>query len=286
MPDPKKFGVLILTHGRPNDVVTYESLRERGYTGPIYIVIDNEDKTADQYRTKFGNENVIMFDKEAISKTFDNGDTRTDRRTIVYARNASFEIARELGLDYFIQLDDDYTAFLYRYIRNNTLSSTNIRSLDAVFEAMVKLLDDTGALTVAMAQGGDYIGGIDGAIRKPLLRKAMNSFVCRTDRPIGFLGRMNEDVNAYVLNGMRGELMLTSTALQLNQLQTQANGGGMTDIYLASGTYMKSMYTVMMSPSCVTVKTMGRTQRRLHHQIRWNNAVPKIISDKYRKLNT
>lgn len=285
MPDPKKFGVLILTHGRPNDVVTYESLRERGYTGPIYIVIDNEDKTAAQYRSKFGNENVIMFDKEAISKTFDNGDTRTDRRTIVYARNASFEIARDLGLDYFIQLDDDYTAFLYRYIRNNTLSSTNIQSLDAVFEAMVKLLDDTGALTVAMAQGGDYIGGIDGAIRKPLLRKAMNSFVCRTDRPIGFIGRMNEDVNAYVLNGMRGELMLTSTALQLNQLQTQANGGGMTDIYLASGTYMKSMYTVMMSPSCVTVKTMGRTQRRLHHQIRWNNAVPKIISDKYRKAN-
>ena len=32
-------------------------------------------------------------------------------KTIVYARNASFEIAKKLGIKNFIQLDDDYNTF-------------------------------------------------------------------------------------------------------------------------------------------------------------------------------
>ena len=39
------FCAFILTHGRPYKVHTYQTLRKAGYTGKIYIVIDNEDKT-------------------------------------------------------------------------------------------------------------------------------------------------------------------------------------------------------------------------------------------------
>ena len=42
------FCVFILTHGRPDQVHTYDSLMKAGYTGKVYIVIDNEDKTADE----------------------------------------------------------------------------------------------------------------------------------------------------------------------------------------------------------------------------------------------
>jgi hypothetical protein len=45
--DKTKFAIFILTHGRPHDVVTFQTLRDCGYTGKIVIVIDNEDKTAD-----------------------------------------------------------------------------------------------------------------------------------------------------------------------------------------------------------------------------------------------
>ena len=37
------FTVFILTHGRPNNVKTYKTLKRFGYTGKIHIVIDNED---------------------------------------------------------------------------------------------------------------------------------------------------------------------------------------------------------------------------------------------------
>jgi hypothetical protein len=279
-----KFAAFILTHGRPNDIYTYRSLQEAGYTGKIYFVIDNEDKTEDEYRRLFGSENVIQFDKAAIGETFDIADTRTDRRAIVYARNASFEIAKQLGLDYFIQLDDDYTSFMFRWADGDVLKHSMIKNMDEVLEAMIQFVDDTGTDTFAMAQGGDFIGGVEGsAVHRPLMRKAMNSFIFRTDSDLRFKGRMNEDVNIYVGEGMRGRLIFTTTAVMLTQRPTQGTAGGMTEMYLETGTYMKSMYTVMMCPSCVTVRQMGPTNPRLHHSVRWDNAVPKIISDRYRK---
>lgn len=279
-----KFAAFILTHGRPNDIYTYRSLQEAGYTGKIYFVIDNEDKTEDEYRRLFGSENVIQFDKAAIGETFDIADTRTDRRAIVYARNASFEIAKQLGLDYFIQLDDDYTSFMFRWADGDVLKHSMIKNMDEVLEAMIQFIDDTGTDTFAMAQGGDFIGGVEGsAVHRPLMRKAMNSFIFRTDNDLRFKGRMNEDVNIYVGEGMRGRLIFTTTAVMLTQRPTQGTAGGMTEMYLETGTYMKSMYTVMMCPSCVTVRQMGPSNPRLHHSVRWDNAVPKIISDRYRK---
>jgi hypothetical protein len=280
----KNFAIFILTHGRPNNVSTYESLNYGGYTGKIYLVIDNEDKTADQYRQRFGDENVLMFDKKAVSKTFDLADTSNNLKTIVCARNASSQMAKDLGLDYFMQLDDDYKPFLYRYLKDDQLLSNQIKSLDEVINALITFLDDSDALTIAMAQGGDFIGGKDGGkFKQLLLRKAMNSFIFRTDKPIKFVGRLNEDVNFYVVNGNRGELILTVTALMVDHSKTQQHLGGMTETYLDTGTYMKSMYSVVMSPSCVKVRLMQTTHTRPHHQISWNNAVPKIINERHRK---
>ena len=48
------FCVLILTHGRANNVVTHRTLRKLGYTGPIYLVIDNTDKQKDEYINTYG----------------------------------------------------------------------------------------------------------------------------------------------------------------------------------------------------------------------------------------
>ena len=282
--DRSKFAVFILTHGRPEKVVTLDRLVRSGYTGDIFFLIDDEDVKAEEYRAKFGAERVIQFGKREEAERFDAADTRDDRRSIVFARNASQRIAKEMGYDYLLQLDDDYIAFLYRYLSGDVIRSTQVRSMDKVIDAMVEFLEQTNATTVAFSQGGDHMGGVYGpSIRKGLLRKAMNSFFIRTDKPVKFFGRLNEDVNAYVVNGGRGELYLTVMGLQLNQLQTQTNSGGMSDIYKASGTYLKSFYTVMMAPSCVTISTMGRTDRRFHHAVRWNNAVPKIVSGRHRK---
>jgi hypothetical protein len=278
----KKFAMFILTHGRPHEQLTLERLKECGYTGDVYLIIDNEDKTADEYFKLYGDK-VIQFDKAKAGELFDIADTRADRRATVFARNQSFLIAKELGLDYHMQLDDDYTAIFFRLVEENKLRKKDTTSLNQIMEAMIDFLEDTGATSFAMSQGGDHIGGIEGVVTKPLLRKCMNTWLLRTEPPLEFVGRMNDDVNTYVVNGARGHMFFTTTALQTNVQTTQKVAGGMTEMYLDAGTYMKSMYTVMMQPSSVTVSLMGTTHKRLHHRVDWNHTVPKIISDKHRK---
>lgn len=278
------FAVFILTHGRPQ-VKTIETLRKCNYTGKIYLIIDNEDDKAEEYYKNY--ENVIMFDKKekAKRKDFDIGDNFNDRRVVVYARNECHRIAKDLGLTYFLELDDDYISFLFRYEDNGVLRGKPIYNFDKFIDIMLDFLDTSGALTVCMAQGGDFIGGAQGKIwKKKITRKAMNSFFCRTDRPFNFLGRINEDTTAYVKHGNTGDLFFTIANVALTQGKTQANAGGLTDIYLDNGTYVKSFYSVMFCPSAVKVSMMGDTQMRIHHKVYWNYCVPKIINEKYKKL--
>ena len=156
-----------------------------------------------------------------------------------------------------------------------------MRSLDTVVEAMVTLIETTPIKTIALSQGGDHIGGTPR--RNRFKRKAMNSFVCATDKPILFRGRMNEDVNTYVALGRIGDLFFTDLGVYLGQLPTQSNTGGISEIYRNAGTYVKAFYTVMTAPSCTTIRSMGNVHMRLHHHINWRKAVPLIIPQQFRK---
>lgn len=279
------FVAFILTHGRPEKVYTIDALKNAGYTGRVVLVIDNEDNSADQYYEKFGRENVVMFDKLKKSKEFDTIDIGRDRRAIVYARNACFDIAKDLGYKYFLELDDDYTNFRQRFIKDNgQFGSWYLKDFDAVVDCMIEFLETSGALTVAFAQTGDFIGGSGSKVFKDkLARKAMNSFFCKTENKFDFIGRINEDVNTYVNLGSKGHLFFTVSDMSLDQTQTQANSGGMTELYLNAGTYVKSFFTVISNPSSVKLYTVGSRHKRIHHSIDWDSAVPKIISSYYKK---
>ena len=282
------FCVFILTHGRPDRVHTYDSLVKAGYTGKVFIVIDDEDKQAEGYRQRFGDK-VLQFCKAEWAAKTDEGDNFQHRKAIVYARNACWELAKQVGCRYFVQFDDDYHGF---YIRNDSRGnyvSANVitsQTLDRVLLELVEFMISSRSMAVAMSQGGDHIGG-ETESRK-LTRKCMNSWFCDREKPIAFFGHMNEDVSAYVTYGHRGDLFFTAHQAQLNQMATQVTPGGMSDLYLSSGTYQKSFYTVMAAPSCVQIGVMGDPRGstyRIHHKINWHKAVPKIIDEKYRKAS-
>lgn len=48
----RNFAVFILSHGRAGKVYTFDTLRKQGYTGKIYIIIDNEDEQEAEYKKK------------------------------------------------------------------------------------------------------------------------------------------------------------------------------------------------------------------------------------------
>lgn len=285
----KKFAVFILTHGRAGKQDTYRTIRKAGYTGKIYFLVDNEDKQQAEYKKLYG-EQVIIFDKLKAASITDAGDNFPKRNSVIYARNANIEIAQELGLDYFWQLDDDYGSWLWRIDNKKRFIPPGIpiKSLDAILDAMIEFMEDSQIDCCAFAQGGDYMGGSGCTVVRlyeqgKFLRKVMNSFLFSTKKPMKFIGRMNDDVNTYVINGKHGRVVCTLPRMMLTQAQTQANSGGLTEMYLELGTYVKSFYTVMMAPYCTVIKEMGSKNKRLHHMVTWNKAVPKIIDEKYKK---
>ena len=73
MAPPDSFVAFILTHRRPERVLTYRALRRAGYTGPILLVIDSEDPTAPEYAARYGDE-VVVFDLAAARAITDAGD--------------------------------------------------------------------------------------------------------------------------------------------------------------------------------------------------------------------
>lgn len=284
----KKFAVFILTHGRADSVFTYETLRRAGYTGQIYLLIDDQDKQEAKYKKLYGNQ-VIVFPKEEAAKITDSGDNFKKRNSVLYARNWNFVVAKELGLTHFWQLDDDYSSFRWAANNHNQyISDKTIKSLDLVLDACIEFLDDAKAHCVAFAQGGDFIGGEGSLFGKKIAngdfsRKIMNSFLFCVDRPIKFIGRMNDDVNTYLERGRKGFLFITIPRLRLEQKPTQQNAGGLTEMYLDFGTYVKSFYSVMYAPSCVKVMDMGQSDRRIHHRVFWKHAAPLILDESAKK---
>lgn len=259
-------------------------MRKQGYTGKIYIVVDNLDKQLDEYKNKFKQE-VVVFDKKYAETLCDPMNNFREYRTPLYARNVLWEIAKELGIKYFIELDDDYSCFEFKFDVNRQFKTSRILSLDDVFDILVHFLQKTNTHCIAMAQGGDYIGGKNGMLGSKIFlrRKVMNSFVCDVERPFKFQGTFNDDVNGYVRNGNLGMLLFTNNIIALEQGATQQNSGGITEAYKRFGTYVKSFHSVMLAPSCVKISLMGNVDFRIHHKIIFNNCVPKIVDNKYKK---
>lgn len=278
------FAVFILTHGRPDNQLTLKALKKQGYTGKWYLLLDDEDDTYDRYVANYGIDKIKVFcKKDYDSKITFMDNFKGPREIITYARHAVFDVAREMGLKYFLMLDDDLGGFSIRFYEGSESLQAPVKDLDELFAMFIKLLEETGALTITTALAGDYIGGAKNPMFKyGHKRKAMNTFFCRTERPINFMGRFNEDVVTYVYYGMLGELFFAVGNVYVAESLTQNVKGGMTDSYKMLGTYIKSFYAVMAVPSAVKISVLSNVYYRIHHKIVWRYAVPRILSEKYR----
>jgi len=282
---PPDFCAFILTHKRPHRVLTYKTLREAGYTGPIRLLVDDKDETLPEYRRRYGDE-VVVFSKREAARLFDVCDNFQERRGVVYARNACFDVAESLGFRDFVQLDDDYTKFEFRFDSQLQYGWAKLtRRLDDVFAALARFRRESGAACVAMAQCGDFIGGSESPKAQSVQcwRKAMNVMFCGMDSRFQFPGRINEDVCAYVGEAATGKLFLTTNQVVVQQVLTQQNAGGMTELYLDAGTYVKSFYSVLLRPDCVSVAALQSDVPRVHHRVSWTHTAPYIVPESVRK---
>jgi len=279
----KRFAVFVLTHGRAKTISTIDALLRQGYTGDYYVVIDNEDNDEQLYREKFG-DHIIQFNKKEYADKLDSGDLDTDRRIGVLARNFIQDEAKRLGYKYHLQLDDDIISFLLRCERDGSLRAITTKNIDKAFDALLEYMDECDFTSLSLGSGQYCLGGVSSNNwKKGMIPKTMTTFFMRADKIRYFKFRMNDDITTSCLNNMVGDMYYTIMQFQQRNRYTQSESGGMTEIYRDNGTYRKSFYTVMAIPSASKISVEGVKNLRIHHNINFDNVVPRIISDKYRK---
>ena len=303
------FVILILSHNRPQYLKnhTWHWLDIIGSTARRVVVLSDDDPQIEEYKKEYGEDSVAVFSKVDVEKKYDIDlidcywGKSLSRKATVWARNEQFKIARDLGYRWFIVLDDDYRQLFVRrpvVLKNGKdhFASVNEKFYATRYDELsvfdhcclkyFELLNSAPWLyATAFAQCGDFIGGIKASIisKQPWKWKAMNVFFCDTEKEYRFYGRFNDDVNAYILNGRRGQMSLTLPAPVVNQELTQKSKGGMTDIYKTFGTYVKSLTSAVACPSSVSVACMGTISRRIHHMVNWTDMCPRVLDKRYCK---
>ena len=301
----RKYCIFIISYKRAEFCRenTYRVLNIFKHNAPIYIICSDDDPTLEDYYRIYGKDNVLVFNKLDINERYkiDLADCYYGKNnkliSTVWCRTVQFEFAKKKGFEYFITLDDDYTSFESRLISYNKgrYMLRRIREVfryvdfDTVAELMFRIIDSQPYIScVCFAQNGDFIGGISNyLIRFGYKFKAMNFIYGTTKKMFKYVGRMNEDVNKYLLDNNRGKLSLTLSDINLDQVTTQKAKGGMTDIYKNFGTWTKSFYSVIHNPSAVKIDTIGnhRETFRIHHLINYDRCTPKILNERYCKSN-
>ena len=277
------FAIFICTHGRPNAQLTLQSLLNAGYTGKYYLVLDDTDKTIQQYIDNFGPEHLIVFDKNHYINTSDTGSNKPVYKCILYAKDAIEDIARDMELKSFILADDDITRFRHRYIQNDKLYTENVSDMDSVLDAYNEYLLSANIATLGFGNSYIYIGGQLGLKETTLVnRRFTYNFILRnTKHIVKWKSEMNEDSITPILCSKQGQMWWQLYHVQFDMKACDAGAdGGMSDVYANMDKFKRYAHFLVYNPDSVyMIEKFGK----ITHTFNRKCTFPKVISDKYKK---
>lgn len=276
----KDFACIVISHGRP-ECSTVKVLRECGYTGKIYIVVDDEDKTLPDYIERYGAD-VHVFHKE---ESFDTGDLGGNKGIATFARNECRKVAVKNNASYYFMLDDDLKSLSYRYNDNGHLRGIKTRELDRLFNEICTYFDETPVQCIGFGNAVDYIGGVPTFESGNASRVVMNGYFLRTENIFFWNGRYSEDFITEVMCGRKGQAWFRFTHV-MNQFdvwlpkKNQEYTGGCIASYKSEGSFKLRFYATMFYTDCIKIR---QTENGFDSSIDTTRAFPKILSGRYKK---
>ena len=246
----KRFAIFILTNGRPNNQHTLEFLK-KSFNGDVFLLCDNEDSTLKEYQKNYG-KNVVVFDKNEWVLKSDPMDNFQSKKSVLYARNAVFEIAKDMGYDYFAMVDDDITQLSFRYEKDGKLVGKPVHNFDRVISNALDFMDGTKTDFFSFGTDKIYIGGSSNSqFKKKIIDKVYNFIICRTGCKHFYKGIMNEDEIHNILSMSVGTLVKSSTIIQMQMKPVGRDSiGGNAETYNENGyySYVRNFYPVIAFP--------------------------------------
>ena len=271
--------VFIKTHGRPDNQLTLQTLRQAGYTGEIVLVLDDEDDTYNDY-LKYRNENTALyiFNKERFVQKIDSGVSNPKRKVNLYAWCACEDLAKTYGEKFFIMADDDITGFRWRYEDNGHLRSLNItQNLDKAFSYIedYMLSCNISAMSTGIPQMY-FSGNIEDNLWK---WRVPYTFVFRNAKyKMNWVSEYEEDIITAIQSSIEGQYISVLPIIQRNTVEMGTNYGGMHNSYTNS--FKNAEYGYIWNPSC---REIIPYKDKFMCKIRRDKAFAKLISDGYCK---
>ena len=277
------FACIVISHGRP-ECSTVKVLRASGYTGKIFIVVDDEDEKLPEYLEKYG-EFVHVFHKV---EDFDTGDLGGSMACGVFARNECLKVAEQNELTYYLELDDDCESLVFRYPDGDHLRGAKARNLDKLFEAICCYFDEAPIQYLGFGNPVDYIGGLptfeNGQINPN--RLVMNGYFLRTSNKLVWRARYSDDGITVIDEAQKGHagFRFNSVMQKFDVWDPKRSGskitGGSIATYDNEGSYKMRFYAVMFHPDCEKLRTSGGGYIDSKNA---NATYPKIISGRFKK---
>ena len=242
--------IFILSNGRPDKVKTYDYLKA-SFSGDVYILCDDQDETLPAYKDKFGSK-VIVFDKDEWIKKSDPMDNFNSKKSVLYARNAVFEIADAMGYRYFAMADDDIKDLQFRYEQDGKLLAKPVSNLDKVIGCIVQLMNTTAISYFSFGTDKNFIGGVQNRnFQKKVIDKVYNFIICKSGQQHSYKGIMNEDEIHNVISLSTGVLLKSLTAIQIIMEPVgKGETGGNSETYKENGyySYTRNFYPIIACP--------------------------------------
>lgn len=278
------FAIFICTHGRPDKQLTLNTLRKCGYTGRIYLILDNTDTTIQQYIDNYGPDNIIVFDKNYyINSCKDTGDNVGHYKCILYAKNAVEDIANDLNLSGFVIADDDIARFRFRYPQDGKIRSTNIDSLDSVINICLDYLLNCNITCLGFCFSQMYFGGVESLNQLHKFRIPYNFVFRNATSKIDWHSWFGEDVITAISYNKVGQFWTVVPFIQqdIANVGSGKEDGGMADIYRNIASFRLAMCDFMYHPSSTRPYLY---QNKFMAAVKKGYECPKLISSAYRRI--
>lgn len=275
-----KFAVFIITHGRADRVETYDTLRRCGYTGRIFIVVDNEDTQLSKYLIRFND--VLVFNKQMRINATDTIMSTDIRSSAVFARNTVEHYAKHFGLHAFAVFDDDITSLRYRWIEGSVIKSKSIScNMDSIFELYSDFIIQSDITATSFMDVMFYVNGVQGIDdRICKSRYFYQIYIRNTSHDVEWLGIMNEDHITEIITASRGKFWwalpyITYDAVNMDKLE-----GGNKSNYEKLSSFKRSFLATVVSPNSCGLRVVKDKFKIKNIP---DNCTPKVISSRYKK---
>lgn len=274
-----KCAIFVISYNRADRVETYSALRDAGFFGEIFVVIDVNDPQYIKYLTRFGKE-LISYSKPNEKLVADTLESEKRESSAVYARNAVESIANHMRLDAFIILDDDITSFRYRWMQEGICKSLKITQyIDRILLAYIDYMLSCNIATLSFENCMFYIGGIsDDKISNE--RWTYQIHIRNTKFPVEWKSIINEDIITEIMTATRGYIWWSLPHVVYDAVAMNEKSGGNKDNYDTFSEFKRAMFATVVNPSSCKP---GYSHGKLRIIQNKSASYPMIVSSRYKK---